>query len=101
MSGTRPTGTGSDDCRRREGRRARCALLALPSRKDAHMRRMTRRQTLRAAAALGSFAIVGRASAAKPFKPNDSLVEAARREGRIVLYTATFVEVEQEVVNEF
>jgi len=44
---------------------------------------------------------VGRARAAKPFAPAESLVEAARREGKIVLYTATFVEVEQEVVNEF
>src|SRR5437764_5832078 len=62
---------------------------------------LTRRAALRAGAALGSFAVVGRASAAKPFSPPDSLVEAARREGKIVLYTATFVEVEQEVVNEF
>ena len=63
--------------------------------------RLTRRQALRAAATLGSFAIAGRARAAKPFTPSGSLVEAARREGKIVLYTATFVEVEQEVVNEF
>jgi len=62
---------------------------------------LTRRHALRAAAALGSFAIIGRARAAKPFTPSDSLVEAARKEGKIVLYTATFVEVEQEVVNEF
>ena len=60
------------------------------------MRGLTRRQTLRAAAGLGTFAIIGRAQAARPFKPTDSLVEAARREGKIVLYTATFVEVEQE-----
>jgi len=62
---------------------------------------LTRRQTLRAAAAFGGFAIIGRARAAKPFSPPDNLVEAARKEGKIVLYTATFVEVEQEVVNEF
>jgi iron(III) transport system substrate-binding protein len=62
---------------------------------------ITRRRALASAAALGTFAIIGRASAAKPFKPSDSLVEAARKEGRIVLYTATFVEVEQEVINEF
>src|SRR4051812_41646490 len=66
-----------------------------------HMTRLTRRQALGAAAGLGSLAMVGGARAAKPFTPADSLVEAARREGRIVLYTATFVEVEQEVVNEF
>jgi len=62
---------------------------------------LTRRRALGTAAAFGTFAIIGRAKAAKPFKPADSLVEAARREGKIVLYTATFVEVEQEVINEF
>ncbi len=63
--------------------------------------RVTRRQTLRAAAALGSFTIIGRARAATPYKPSDSLVEAARKEGKFLLYTATFTEVEQEVINEF
>ncbi|MEN3386041.1 MAG: iron(III) transport system substrate-binding protein [Hyphomicrobiales bacterium] len=62
---------------------------------------LTRRQALHAGAALGSLAIVGPARAAKPFTPSDSLLEAARKEGKITLYTATFVEVEQEVVNEF
>jgi iron(III) transport system substrate-binding protein len=62
---------------------------------------LTRRRVLRTAAAFGTFAIIGRAQAAKPFQPTDSLVEAARKEGKIVLYTATFVEVEQEVINEF
>ncbi len=62
---------------------------------------LTRRQALQAGAALGSFAITGPARAAKPFTPSESLVEAARKEGKITLYTATFVEVEQEVVNEF
>ena len=62
---------------------------------------LTRRRALASAAAFGTFAIIGRAHAAKPFKPADSLVEAARKEGKIVIYTATFVEVEQEVINEF
>ena len=62
---------------------------------------LTRRRALRAAAALGSFAIIGPARAAKSFTPSNSLLEAARKEGKITLYTATFVEVEQEVVNEF
>jgi iron(III) transport system substrate-binding protein len=62
---------------------------------------LTRRQALHAGAALASFAVIGPARAAKPFTPSDSLLEAARREGKITLYTATFVEVEQEVVNEF
>src|SRR5215204_7556584 len=42
-----------------------------------------------------------RQAAEQAFQPAASLVEAARKEGRIVLYTATFVEVEQEVINEF
>src|SRR5262245_17085867 len=62
---------------------------------------LNRRQALCAAAGLGTFAIIGRAQAATSFRPADSLVEAARKEGKITLYTATFVEVEQEVVNEF
>src|SRR5215204_2945625 len=62
---------------------------------------LTRRQALASAAAFGSLTIIGRARAEKAFQPAPSLVEAARKEGRIVLYTATFVEVEQEVINEF
>jgi len=61
----------------------------------------TRREALRGGAALGAFALTVRAGTAKPFAPAASLVEAAKKEGKIVLYTATFVEVEQEVVNEF
>ena len=45
------------------------------------IRKLTRRQTLRAAAALGSFTIVGRARAVTPYKPSDSLLDAARKEG--------------------
>src|SRR5215213_11247607 len=63
--------------------------------------KVTRRQALRAAAGVGSFAIVGRARAATPYKPSDSLIDAARKEGKFILYTATFTEVEQEVINEF
>ena len=62
---------------------------------------LTRRRLLRAGAGLGTFAIIGRTKAATPYKPSDSLVDAARKEGRFVLYTATFTEVEQEVINEF
>ena len=63
---------------------------------------LTRRQALAATAALGSFAIIGRARAAvKPFQPAPALVEAARKEGRVVVYTASFTEVMQEVVNDF
>ena len=60
---------------------------------------LTRRQALAATAAIGSFAIVGRARAA--FQPAATLLEAARKEGRVVVYTASFTEVMQEVVNDF
>src|ERR1051325_11034291 len=62
---------------------------------------LTRRRLLASAAGIGSFAIVGQPRAATPYKPSDSLIDAARKEGKFVLYTATFTEVEQEVINEF
>src|SRR5260221_139336 len=62
---------------------------------------LTRRKLLASAAGIGSLAIIGRTRAATPYKPSDSLLEAARREGKFLLYTATFTEVEQEVINEF
>jgi iron(III) transport system substrate-binding protein len=61
---------------------------------------LTRRRALATAAAIGSFAITGRVRAAK-FSPAESLVDAARKEGRVVVYTASFTEVMQEVVNDF
>jgi len=60
---------------------------------------LTRRRALAAAAAIGTFAITGRARAA--FQPSATLLEAARKEGRVVVYTASFTEVIQEVVNDF
>src|SRR4051812_6604420 len=62
---------------------------------------VTRRKLLASAAGVGSFAIIGRARAATPYQPSDSLLDAARKEGKFILYTATFTEVEQEVINEF
>src|ERR1041384_2143146 len=62
---------------------------------------LTRRRLLRAGAGLGTFAMIGRTRAATPYKPSDSLIEAARKEGKFILYTAAFTEVEQEVINEF
>src|SRR4051794_18299864 len=62
---------------------------------------ITRRKFLASAAGVGSFAIIGRARAATPYKPSDSLIDAAKKEGKFTLYTATFTEVEQEVINEF
>ena len=38
-----------------------------------------------ATAAIGSFTIIGPVRAAKPFMPSDSLVDAARKEGKITL----------------
>ena len=61
----------------------------------------SRRKVLASAAGLGTFAIVGRTRAAVSYKPSDSLIDAAKKEGRFTLYTATFTEVEQEVINEF
>ena len=62
---------------------------------------LTRRRLLATAAGIGSFAIIGRVRAATAYKPSDSLLDAARKEGKFTLYTATFTEVEQEVINEF
>src|SRR3954470_697306 len=62
---------------------------------------ITRRKFLASAAGVGSFALIGRTRAATPYKPSDSLIDAARKEGRFTLYTATFTEGEQEVINEF
>lgn len=61
----------------------------------------SRRGVLGAGAA---FAILGagwRARAASSYQPPGSLIDAAKREGRLVLYTAAYTEVEQEVINLF
>jgi iron(III) transport system substrate-binding protein len=41
------------------------------------------------------------ARAAQPFKPDPKLVEAANKEGALVLYTASLAEVAQETINVF
>ncbi len=41
------------------------------------------------------------ARAAKPFLPPDSLLDAARKEGQMTLYSATFTEVQQDVITTF
>jgi len=56
---------------------------------------------LASAAALGAFVDVKPTRAAAAFEPPAGLVDAARKEGRMVLYTATFIEVTQEVINAF
>jgi iron(III) transport system substrate-binding protein len=62
---------------------------------------LTRRQALAATAALGGVAITGPARAQKAFAPPQSLLDAARQEGRLVLYTATFTEVTLETIAVF
>ena len=60
----------------------------------------TRRQTLAAGLSLGVLAS-RLADAASTYQPPPALVEAARKEGRMVLYTTLYTEVEQEVINVF
>ena len=59
---------------------------------------LTRRQTLASLASLGLIAQYGPARAAKPFNPPASQVEAATKEGEMVLYTAAFPEVMQDTI---
>ena len=65
--------------------------------------RFTRRTLLGAAglAALGTTVSYGPARAQKAYDPPGSLIDAARKEGRMVYYTAAFAEVEQETINLF
>jgi iron(III) transport system substrate-binding protein len=58
---------------------------------------ITRRQAL-AGAALATVAHTARAAG---YEPPGTLVDAARKEGRVVMYTASFTEVEQETAAEF
>jgi iron(III) transport system substrate-binding protein len=63
---------------------------------------MTRRAALAGAAAVGGVALAGRpARAQKAFTPPADLVEAAKKEGKMVLYTATFTEVMLETIQGF
>ncbi len=62
------------------------------------MSRLSRRTLLAASAGL---VVAGRAQAFAPFTPPAALVAAAQKEGRMVYYTASFTEVEQEVIGAF
>ena len=63
--------------------------------------RMTRRQFGAAAASGVAAAAIGmRPASAQNFGPPE-LVEAAKKEGKLVYYTADFTEVEQELIKEF
>ena len=59
---------------------------------------LTRRATL---AGIGTLALARQVRAFEAFKPSPELVAAATKEGRMVYYTASFTEVEQEVINAF
>jgi iron(III) transport system substrate-binding protein len=61
---------------------------------------LTRRHTLAAGATLGLLA-ANRACAAGLYQPSGALIDAARKEGRMMLYTTGYTEVEQEVINVF
>lgn len=62
----------------------------------------TRRQALTGLAALAAApALAAPARAAPGFDPPGALVDAARKEGRVVMYTASFTEVEQQTAAAF
>ena len=63
--------------------------------------KISRRGLFAGAAALGTTIPWGAARAQKAYKPSAELIAAARKEGRMVFYTAGFAEVEQETINLF
>lgn len=66
-----------------------------------HRTTLSRRQAILSAAGLAAAAAAGRAQAQPAFTPPPALVEAARKEGRVVFYTASFTEPEQETIAAF
>ena len=62
---------------------------------------ITRRSGLGLLASMGLIAKYGPARAAKPFMPGTALVDAANKEGELVLYTAAFPEVMQDTIKVF
>jgi iron(III) transport system substrate-binding protein len=63
--------------------------------------RLSRRHLPGGLVSFGLLARHGPARAAQPFAPPDQLLEAARKEGQMTLYSATFSEVQQEVIAAF
>ncbi len=63
--------------------------------------KITRRQALSGMAATGVFSQYGPARAAKPYDPPGALLDAAKKDGQLILYTAAFPEVMQDVISEF
>mgnify|MGYP006273828505 CR=1 FL=1 len=59
---------------------------------------LPRRAAIASLAGLGLIAKFGPVRAAKPFEPPAALVDAARKEGEMVLYTAAFPEVMQDTI---
>ena len=62
---------------------------------------LNRRHALGSLAALTLIAKYGPARAAKPFQAPASLVDAAKKEGELILYTAAFPEVMQDTITLF
>ena len=58
---------------------------------------LTRRQAMLAAATIGAAG----SAYAQAYTPSAELVAAARKEGRVVFYTASFSEPEQETIGAF
>ena len=61
----------------------------------------TRRTVLALAVAWSGLTPNQRAMAASTYQPSAELLAAARKEGRVILYTTAYNEVEQEVINLF
>lgn len=62
---------------------------------------LSRRQALGTLASLTVLAKYGPARAAKPYEPPAALVDAAKKEGEMVIYTAAFPEVMQDTITLF
>ncbi len=62
---------------------------------------LTRRQAILSAAGLGAAAAASRARAQPAFTAPPALVDVAKKEGRVVFYTASFTEAEQETIAAF
>ncbi len=62
---------------------------------------LTRRQALAGAATLGAIAIAPPARAQKTFTPSPALVDAARKEGKLIFYGVSFTEVLTETIQAF
>ena len=62
---------------------------------------LTRRHALGAFASLGLIGHFGPVRAAKPYEPPGPLIDAAKKEGQVTLFSAAFTEVMQDVIKDF